>query len=404
MKLLNQMLSRIIKVGTLEVEDASGSVHVHAGSPLPFVRVKLHDPALYKMLYLKPEMAAGEAYMDGKLTIEKGTLKDFITLFGLNQGTPLSPPAGVIFSFLANKLKSAVQENTLLRSKQNVQHHYDISNELYSLFLDKGLNYSCAYYRTPEDTLEVAQENKLRHIASKMNIKPGHKILDIGCGWGSMSIYLAQNFDVDVLGVTLSVEQLNVAQQRVEKLGLSHKVRFELRDYRHVQGQFDRIVSVGMLEHVGLKSLPEYFHYIAHFLTADGVALIHSICRSDGPGTAAPWLKKYIFPGGYSPALSEAVAAVEKTGLWITDTEIWRLHYMHTIAEWSKRFAQNRVRAAEMMGERFCRMWEFYLVTSEVSFLHFHHVNFQIQLTKSLQTLPLQRDYMFEMENQLLKK
>lgn len=403
MKLLNQMLSGIIKVGTLEIEDATGGLHVHAGSPTPFVRVKLHDPALYKMLYLKPEMAAGEAYIDGTLTIEKGTLRDFIEIFGLNQGTPLSPSTGLIVSFLANKVKSKLQENTLLRSRENVQHHYDISNDLYRLFLDKDLNYSCAYYRTPQDTLQQAQENKLRHIASKLDLKAGQKVLDIGCGWGGMSIYLATHFDVKVLGVTLSIEQLKFAQSRVAELGLADKVSFELRDYREVQGEFDRIVSVGMLEHVGLKSLPEYFYTVRRLLTQDGVALIHSICRTDGPGTAAPWLKKYIFPGGYSPALSEAVAAIEKTKLWITDTEIWRLHYMHTIAAWSERFANNRAKAAELMGERFCRMWEFYLVTSELSFIYFHHVNFQIQLSKSLQTLPLQRDYMFEVENQLLK-
>ena len=403
MKLLNQMLSGIIKVGTLEIEDATGGLHVHAGSPTPFVRVKLHDPALYKMLYLKPEMAAGEAYIDGTLTIEKGTLRDFIEIFGLNQGTPLSPSTGLIVSFLANKVKSKLQENTLLRSRENVQHHYDISNDLYRLFLDKDLNYSCAYYRTPQDTLQQAQENKLRHIASKLDLKAGQKVLDIGCGWGGMSIYLATHFDVNVLGVTLSIEQLKFAQSRVAELGLADKVSFELRDYREVQGEFDRIVSVGMLEHVGLKSLPEYFYTVRRLLTQDGVALIHSICRTDGPGTAAPWLKKYIFPGGYSPALSEAVAAIEKTKLWITDTEIWRLHYMHTIAAWSERFANNRAKAAELMGERFCRMWEFYLVTSELSFIYFHHVNFQIQLSKSLQTLPLQRDYMFEVENQLLK-
>lgn len=403
MKLLNQMLSRIIKVGTLEIEDAAGKIHVHAGTASPFVRVKLHDPKLYELLYLQPEMAAGEAYMDGKMTIEKGTLKDFITLFGLNQGAPLSPPAGVIVSFLANKIKSSLKDNTLLRSRENVKHHYDISNELYGLFLDKGLNYSCAYFRTAGDSLETAQENKLRHIASKMDLKAGQKILDIGCGWGSMSLYLAQHFNVEVLGVTLSVEQLKLAEERVAALGLGHKVRFALRDYREVEGTFDRIVSVGMLEHVGAKFLPEYFHTVARLLNAGGVAMIHSICRSDGPGSPAPWLNKYIFPGGYSPALSEAVAAVEKTGLWITDTEIWRLHYMHTIAAWSERFAENRARAAELMGERFCRMWEFYLVTSEVSFLHFHHVNFQIQLSKSLQTLPLQRDYMFEAEQRLLQ-
>jgi cyclopropane-fatty-acyl-phospholipid synthase len=403
MKLLNQMLSGIIKVGTLEIEDAEGGLHVHAGTNTPFVRVKLHDPALHKMLYLNPEMATGEAYMDGKLTIEKGTLRDFIELFGLNQGSPLNPSKSLIISFLANKLKAKLQENTIMRSRENVRHHYDISNELYKLFLDPDLNYSCAYYRTPTDTLEQAQENKLRHIASKLDLKPGQKVLDIGCGWGSMSIYLATHFDVKVLGVTLSIEQVKFAQNRVRELGLGDKVSFELRDYREVQGEFDRIVSVGMLEHVGLKSLPEYFFYVRHLLTHDGVALIHSICRADGPGKSAPWLKKYIFPGGYSPALSEALTAIEKSRLWITDTEIWRLHYMHTLAAWSKRFAKNRAKAAELMGERFCRMWEFYLVTSELSFIYFHHVNFQIQLTKSLQTLPLQRDYMFEVENQLLK-
>jgi len=402
MKQLNQMLSRIIKIGTLEVEDASGNIHSHIGSAEPFVRVKLHDPKLYEKLYLEPEMSAGEAYMDGKMTIEKGTLKDFITLFGLNQDVPLNPPAGVILSFLKNKLKTTITDNNPLRSRENVKHHYDISNELYSLFLDKDLNYTCAYYRSPQDTLEEAQENKLRHIAAKLDLKPGQKVLDIGCGWGSMCIYLAQNFGVETVGITLSVEQLKVAQQRVIDLGLQNKVRFELRDYREVEGPFDRIVSVGMLEAVGANYLREYFQTIARLLKDDGVALVHSICRADGPGTAAPWLAKYIFPGGYSPALSEAAAAVEKTGLWITDTEIWRLHYMYTIAEWYKRFEANRDKAAALMGERFCRMWEFYLVTSELSFVYFKHVNFQIQLSKSLQTLPLQRDYMVDVERKVI--
>jgi cyclopropane-fatty-acyl-phospholipid synthase len=401
MKNLNQMLSRIIKVGTLEIEDANGHLHVHAGTSTPFVRVKLHDKELHESLYLQPEMAAGEAFTDGKLTIEKGTLKEFVTLFGINQGVPPNPPAGVIVSFLANKIKTAVKENNPLRSRENVKHHYDISNELYSLFLDEGMNYSCAYFLSPNDSLEVAQKNKLRHIASKLNLKPGQKVLDIGCGWGSMAIYLAQNFDVEVTGITLSVEQLKLAQQRVADLRLGNQIHLELRDYREVQGQFDRIVSVGMLEHVGVKALPIYFQNIARLLTADGVALVHSICRSDGPGIPAPWLDKYIFPGGYSPALSETVAPIEKTGLWITDTEIWRLHYMYTIAAWSERFAKNREKIVSMMGERFCRMWEFYLVTSELSFLYFKHVNFQIQLSKSLQTLPLQRDYMIEEEKRL---
>jgi cyclopropane-fatty-acyl-phospholipid synthase len=402
MKLLNTMLTRIVKVGTIEIEDAAGVMHTHAASPAPYVHVKLHDPALYTSLFLKPEMAAGEAYMDGTLTIEKGTLRDFVTFFALNRGVGPKTRGFKTVRRLAKKAFSFFQRNTLIRSRQNVAHHYDLSNELYGLFLDTGMNYSCAYFRSPEDTLETAQENKLRHIASKLQLKPGQKVLDIGSGWGSMAIYLAQHFDVEVLGVTLSVEQHRLAEQRATELGLSKKVRFELRDYREVDGKFDRIVSVGMFEHVGTKHYQEYFGNISKLLTNDGVALVHSIGRRSGPGMAAAWLNKYIFPGGYSPALSEAFTAIEKSGLWVTDTEIWRLHYAHTLSHWSERFARNRPRAAEMLGERFCRMWEFYLITSEISFVHFKHMVFQIQLTKSLGALPLQRDYMFETEVQLI--
>jgi cyclopropane-fatty-acyl-phospholipid synthase len=402
MKFLNAMLDRIVKVGTIEIVDASGTVHSHKATDLPYVKVKLHNPTLYKTLFLKPEMAAGEAYMDGTLTIEKGTLRDFITFFALNRGVGPKTKGLKILGRLLKKARTVLKKNTLQRSRQNVAHHYDLSNDLYALFLDSGMNYSCAYFRSPDDTLEIAQQNKLRHIAAKLRLEPGQTVLDIGCGWGGMAIYLAQNFDVQVLGVTLSVEQHRLAEERVKKLGVANKVRFELRDYRQVQGKFDRIVSIGMFEHVGTKFYSDYFGNISKLLTDDGVALIHSIGRRSGPGTAAAWLNKYIFPGGYSPALSETFAAIEKSGLWVTDTEIWRLHYAHTLSEWSKRFEANRDKAAAMLGERFCRMWEFYLVTSEVSFRHFKQMVFQIQLTKSLEAAPLQRDYMFETEQKLI--
>jgi cyclopropane-fatty-acyl-phospholipid synthase len=282
-----------------------------------------------------------------------------------------------------------------------VAHHYDLSNELYALFLDDGLNYSCAYYRDPSDSLEVAQQNKLRHIAAKLRLVPGQRVLDIGSGWGSMAIYLAEASGADVTGVTLSVEQHALATERVRQRGLSDRVRFELKDYRHVTGRFDRIVSVGMFEHVGIGHFDEFFGKVSDLLADDGVALLHAIGRKGGPGVTAAWVRKYIFPGGYSPALSETLAAIERAGLWVTDIEVLRLHYALTLREWERRFQSNRARIAELLDERFCRMWEFYLIVSELSFTHGKHMNFQIQMTKQVGTLPLQRDYMAETESLL---
>ncbi|WP_421693352.1 class I SAM-dependent methyltransferase [Aestuariivirga sp.] len=402
MKLLNAMLDRLIRTGTLDVVDAEGQVHRHAGTPEPYVRVRLTDPALYMSLVWDPDLKAGEAYMDGSLVIEQGTLRDFLTLFAINRGVSRKLPIQKPIRRLAKRMKAAFQRNTLLQSRRNVAHHYDLSNELYALFLDSGMNYSCAYFRSPSDTLEEAQRNKLRHIAAKLDIRPGNRILDIGCGWGGMAIYLAQNFDVHVTGVTLSVEQLRLAQQRAEELGLAHKISFELRDYREVEGTFDRITSIGMFEHVGISYFRPYFDKIQSLLAKDGIALVHAIGRKGGPGTTGKWLRKYIFPGGYSPALSETFAAIEASGLWVTDTEIWRLHYAETLLAWHERFEQNRETAAALLGERFCRMWEFYLISSELSFRYFKHMVFQIQLAKSVDTVPLQRDYMFDAERALI--
>lgn len=402
MRLLNAMLARIVKIGAIEIVDAEGKLHRHAGTAGPFVRVKLHDPELYTALVWNPDLRAGEAYMDGTLTIEEGTLRDFLTLFAVNRGVSRKLPIQKPLRRIAKRLKALLQRNTPMTARRNVAHHYDLSNELYGLFLDRDLNYSCAYFRSPDDTIEEAQKNKLRHIAAKLDLKPGHRVLDIGCGWGSMALYLARHFDVEVTGITLSVEQHKLAEERARETGLADRVRFQLLDYRDAEGPFDRIVSVGMFEHVGISHYTEYFGKIRSLLTDDGVALVHAIGRKGGPGLTGGWLRKYIFPGGYSPALSEALPAIERSGLWVTDVEIWRLHYAETLLAWSKRFADNREKAASLLGERFCRMWEFYLISSELSFRYFKHMVFQIQMTKSLSALPLQRDYMLETERALL--
>jgi cyclopropane-fatty-acyl-phospholipid synthase len=404
LKLLNAMLSRIVRTGTLEVEDAGGKLHRYGGTAGPFARIKLHDASLHTSLVWDPDLKAGEAYMDGTLTIEQGSLRDFLMIFAVNRGVSRKLPIQKPLRRLSKRMKALFQRNTLVQSRRNVAHHYDLSNDLYRLFLDEGMNYSCAYFRSPADTLEDAQQNKLRHIAAKLNLKPGNRVLDIGCGWGGMAIYLAQHFDVHVTGVTLSVEQLRLAEERARALGLSDRVTFELTDFRNVTGKFDRITSIGMLEHVGISYLPQYFSKVNSLLADDGVALIHAIGRKGGPGATGKWLRKYIFPGGYSPALSETFAAIESAGLWVTDTEIWRLHYAQTLFHWHERFEANREKAAALLGERFCRMWEFYLLTSELSFRHFKHMVFQVQLTKSVDSLPLQRDYMAEAEQALMKR
>ena len=402
MRLLSAMLDSLIRTGTLEVIDASGHVHRFASTQTPFVRVRLSDPALYRSLVWDPDLKAGEAYMDGTLTIEQGTLRDFLTLFAINRGVSRKLAIQKPLRRIAKRLKALFQRNTIVQSRNNVAHHYDLSNELYGLFLDSGMNYSCAYFRSQSDTLEEAQQNKLRHIAAKLDLRPGDRVLDIGCGWGGMAIYLAQHFDVHVTGVTLSAEQLRLAQQRAQELGLKDKLRFELTDYREVRGKFDRITSIGMFEHVGIPYFRPYFAKIHELLEDDGVALVHAIGRKGGPGTTGKWLRKYIFPGGYSPALSETFAAIETSGLWVTDMEIWRLHYAETLRAWHDRFEQNRTRAASLLGERFCRMWEFYLISSELSFRYFKHMVFQIQLARTVDALPLRRDYMFEAENRLM--
>ena len=402
MILLNAMFRRFVQNGTVEIIDAHGKLHRHAGGPGPFVRARLHDPKLHLALALNPELRAGEAWMDGTLTIEEGTLRDLLTIFATNRGHLRGQPLQKSVRRSAKALKRLSQRNTLLKSRANVAHHYDLSNDLYRLFLDSDMNYSCGYFRRPDDSLEEAQQNKLRHIAAKLDLRPGMRVLDIGCGWGGMALYLAKHYDVEVLGVTLSTEQQQLATARAFERGLDHKVRFDLCDYRNVTGPFDRIVSIGMFEHVGVQYFGAFFDKVSALLTEDGSALLHAIGRKGGPGSTGAWIRKYIFPGGYSPALSETFTAIEKSGLWVTDTEIWRLHYAETLAAWLERFEANRAQIEEMLGARFCRMWEFYLLVSELSFRHGKHMVFQIQLARQVDALPLQRDYMYLNEKKLL--
>lgn len=404
MRLLDHAMRRFVRTGTLNVIDADGKLHVFAATPTPRVTIRLKDRRLHRDLFFNPELRTGEAYMDGTLVIEEGTLRDLLTLYALNRTHLRALPLQKALRNATRALRRFYQRNPAATSRKNVAHHYDLSNELYQLFLDTDLNYSCAYFISPDDTLEVAQQNKLRHIASKLALKPGQKVLDIGSGWGGMAMYLAKAADVEVTGVTLSVEQHALATSRATERGLSDRVRFELKDYRHVTGKFDRIVSVGMFEHVGIGHYDEFFGKISELLTDDGVALLHSIGRKGGAGSTGAWVRKYIFPGGYSPALSETFPAIERASLWATDIEIWRLHYAKTLAEWERRFQANRARIAELLDERFCRMWEFYLIISEFSFLYGKHMVFQIQLAKEVGTLPLDRGYMAEAEAELLKR
>nr|WP_255561567.1 cyclopropane-fatty-acyl-phospholipid synthase family protein [Pseudohoeflea sp. DP4N28-3] len=339
--------------------------------------------------------------MDGGITIEQGSLHDLIRIFALNRAHLNRTPTQRFWQEVARRLRFIQQYNPIGRAKRNVSHHYDIGEDIYRLFLDRDMQYSCAYFPTGEESLEDAQTLKKRHIAAKLQIRDGQRILDIGCGWGGMGLYLAHLADVEVVGVTLSENQLKVARRRAEILGVSDRVHFELRDYREVNEDFDRIVSVGMLEHVGAGYLQEYFTTVQQRLKVNGVALIHAISSMAPPGGSTPFLHKYIFPGGYTPALSETMTAVEDSRLWLLDCEILRVHYGYTLAEWSRRFAASRDTARQIMGERFCRMWEFYLSMCEVSFMDLSSNVFQLQLGRQRDAVPITRDYLHAEESRL---
>lgn len=397
--LLARLLPRIIRIGRLELIDATGGRHVANGSPGPSVAIRLHDRALHWKLLVNPRLHLPEAYMDGALTIEHGDIYDLIEILARNDAMMIADNKLWRSIGRAQRLTRRLhQYNPIARSRANVAHHYDLSDQLYELFLDRDRQYSCAYFLSSDDDIDTAQLNKRRHIAAKLLIRPGMKVLDIGSGWGGLALYLASECGADVTGLTLSSEQLKVARRRAAQAGLSDRVRFHLSDYREEHGQYDRIVSVGMFEHVGISQYPTFFGQVRDLLKPDGVALLHSIGRSDGPGSTNPWLRKYIFPGGYSPAISEVVPRIEDARLWVTDIEVLRLHYAETLKAWRRRFLQHRDQVLTLYDERFCRMWETYLVGSEIAFRHGNHLVMQIQMAKAVETVPLTRDYMFDWE------
>jgi len=397
--LLSRLLERTVRVGTLKVIDANGKRHVFTGAPGPEATVRLHDPSLHYKLLVNPYLYLGEAYMDGTLTIEKGTLHNFLEIITSNMEFGQTLPVHSIYDQLCWLWRRFQQYNPVGRSRTHVAHHYDLPDLLYGLFLDHDRQYSCAYFQAPDDDLETAQLNKQRHLAAKLLLEPGQKILDIGSGWGGLAQYLARSGGGQVTGLTLSREQLKTARRRAAASGLADKVHFYLRDYREETGAYDRIVSVGMFEHVGVNHYPEFFAKVSDLLREDGVCLLHSIGRMAGPSTTCSWIRKYIFPGAYSPALSEVLSAIEGSGLWVTDIEILRLHYAETLRAWFDRFQANRTRVAEHLDERFCRMWEFYLALCESAFRHGDHFVFQMQIAKRRDTVPLTRDYITKWEH-----
>jgi cyclopropane-fatty-acyl-phospholipid synthase len=396
--LFAHLLTPLIRQGRLTVIDAKGVTYTFNGAPGPAVTIRLHDKALHHRLFFNPRLAVGEAYMDGTLTVEDGTIFDFLMLAMANVEAAPRSMLSPLWNGLDIWLRRFQQYNSTRRSRSNVTHHYDLSGTLYDLFLDSDRQYSCAYFSQPDDDLETAQANKKRHLAAKLRLEPGVRVLDIGSGWGGLALYLAQETGADVTGLTLSREQYDIATKRAEAAGLADRVRFFLRDYREERGQYDRIVSVGMFEHVGVVNFQTFFDKIQDLLTQDGIALLHAIGRRDRPGNTNPWIRKYIFPGGYSPALSEVLPRIERTDLWVSDIEILRLHYAETLRHWNQRFQMNRSKVQALYDERFCRMWEFYLAASEASFRVGGAMVFQIQMAKRVDALPITRDYMIDWE------
>lgn len=403
--LLRRLMARLIQVGSLTVSGPDGRPETFGDGTGQPVHIHIRSARAARAIALDPMLAAPEAYMEGDLEILEGDVLDFLHVAFVNLGDDSAPG---FWSRLVDRLRilgrRLHQLNGAGRSKRNVQRHYDLSGELYRLFLDGDMQYSCAYFEHPGQTLEEAQAAKKRHIAAKLAMRPGLSVLDIGSGWGGLGLYLGRSFDAQVLGVTLSGEQHAVARARAEADGLSERVRFEVRDYRSLDTSFDRIVSVGMFEHVGVNHYRSYFETCARLLADDGVMVLHAIGRSGVPGATNPFIRKHIFPGGYMPALSEVLPAIERSGLVVTDVEILRLHYAETLRHWRARFHANREKAEALYDARFCRMWDFYLAGSEAAFRWQDLMVFQIQIAKANDTLPLTRDYIGEAERMLARR
>ena len=400
-RLFDRILSRLVTQGSLRVTYPGGDTRFYGGQPGPEAAFRIRDGAALRRLVANPGLAFGEAYTAGSIEPLGCSIYDVLDVLLTNFEVPGSAhPIITVRNGVSWLGRRIAQFNPAPRARRNVAHHYDLNGRLYSLLLDRDRQYSCAYFPRGDETLDEAQAAKKRHIAAKLLLtRPDLQVLDIGCGWGGMALTLARDYGARVLGVTLSTEQLEAARARAEAEGLSDRVRFELRDYREIADQFDRVVSVGMFEHVGVVHYAAFFQTVRRCLRPDGVALVHAIGRSEGPGTTNPWLRKYIFPGGYSPALSEVLPAAETSGLVATDIEILRLHYAKTLRLWRANLAARRDAIAALYDERFCRMFEFYLAGCQLAFERQGHMVWQMQLTQpGAQTVPITRDYMVEAE------
>jgi cyclopropane-fatty-acyl-phospholipid synthase len=396
-KVLTTLLSRLVQRGSLTVVTARGREYTFGDGTGEDIRVRFLDAGAERALVFNPELRLGELYMDGRLVVERGTIYDFLALV-LGGATPdkRSLPARALggLRFLARR---ALSRNNPWRARRNVAHHYDLDHHLYQLFLDADRQYSCAYFERPDSTLDEAQIAKKRLITAKLLVEPDSRVLDIGCGWGGLGLYIKQIGGASqVHGITLSTEQHEIARARADKAGLSDSVHFVLQDYRAVEGSFDRIVSVGMFEHVGLRFYQNYFDKCRQLLEPDGVMVLHTIGHMDGPWYPNPWLDKYIFPGGYLPALSEIIPAIERAGLLVIDVECLRMHYAETLLDWRRRFMAKREEAKALYDERFCRMWEYYLSCCEAAFRFQNVAVFQIQCARHASAVPLVRNYITE--------
>tara|TARA_B100000795_G_scaffold211232_1_gene164874 strand:+ start:1980 stop:3170 length:1191 start_codon:yes stop_codon:yes gene_type:complete len=394
---LAKFLNKVFKKDGFILIDAAFNNHI-IGTPKSNnpIKVRILDKKLHYKLLLYPDLYFGEAYTDGNIVIENGTLTDFLDLALMNFGrSELN-----FFSYILNRFRGSYRYltnfNFIKKSKMNVSHHYDISDDLYNLFLDPKRQYSCAYFKNKTDTLETAQNNKIQHIIKKLNIKPNQKILDIGCGWGSLAIDIAKSFDCEVIGITLSKNQLNYCNKKAKEHNLENKLTFKLMDYRELNEKFDRIVSVGMFEHVGRKFYKKFFLQIEKLLKVDGVSLIHTIGSVNPPRDPHPWITKYIFPGGYTPSLSEVTTPIEKAGLIVADIEVLKLHYAYTLKCWKENCINNEEKIIQMFDKKFFRMWEFYLAGCEMAFKWGDQVVYQFQLTKNYTSTPVTRNYIYQ--------
>jgi cyclopropane-fatty-acyl-phospholipid synthase len=401
--LFGRLLERLVLRGSIVVVDARNQRHTFGDNTAPQVTVRLRDPRLHWQLFLNPGLTLGEAYMEGDLSIDGGDIYRFLDIIGQNLqekgfgwGNPLLPGFAGLVSRLSLPFRRLLQANGRRRARRHAAHHYELNEQLYDLFLDPDRTYSCGYFRTANDSLELAQQQKNCHLAAKLRLRPGLRVLDIGCGWGGLALFLAQACDLSVTGVNVATEQVAAACRRAEARGLAARARFVARDYRDIEGVYDRIVSVGFLEHVGVPHVDAFFAKVSRCLAEDGVAVIHFIGRADGPGQTNAWLRKYIFPGGYCPALSEVIPAIERQRVWVTDIECWRLHYAWTLRHWRERFRANWAQAEALTNEKFCRMWEYYLAVCEMAFRYTPLAVYQIQIAKRVDALPYTRDYIGE--------